>query len=62
MTFWVGIDGKVERVEVVPPIEDDKYRDYFSEVMLTFRFHPARSRAGEAVPGTMSMGILLPSK
>jgi hypothetical protein len=62
VTFWVGIDGRVERTEVEPPIVDDKYRDYFSDVMLKFRFHPARSPSGAAVPGTVTMGFDLPSK
>ena len=38
------------------------YRDYLNEVIMTFRFHPARAPSGEAVPGTKSMDILLPSK
>jgi hypothetical protein len=33
-----------------PPIDDAKYRDYLNEVMMTFRFHPARAPSGEAVP------------
>jgi hypothetical protein len=62
VTFWVRVDGQVQRVEMQPPIEDAKYRNYLEEVMMTFRFHPARAPSGEAVSGTKSMDILLPSK
>lgn len=62
VTFWVRADGQVERVAMQPPIEDGKYRDYLNEVMMTFRFHPARAATGEAIAGTKSMDILLPSK
>jgi hypothetical protein len=62
VTFWVRADGQVERVATQPPIDDAKYRDYLNEVMMTFRFHPARAPSGEAVAGTKSMDILLPSK
>ena len=57
------IDGRVERIGIEPPIEDAKYRDYFSEVMMrTWRFRPARAATGEAVPGTVTIGFNLPSK
>ena len=63
VTFWVAIDGRVERIGIEPPIEDAKYRDYFSEVMMrTWRFRPARAASGEAVPGTVTIGFNLPSK
>jgi len=62
VTFWVRADGQVDRVAMEPPIDDAKYRDYLNEVMMTFRFRPARAPSGEAVAGTKSMDILLPSK
>jgi hypothetical protein len=63
VTFWVAIDGRVERIGIEPPIDDAKYRDYFSEVMMrTWRFRPARAASGEAVPGTVTIGFNLPSK
>ena len=35
-----------------------KYREYFSEVMMrTCRFRPARAPSGEAVPGTVTIGL-----
>jgi hypothetical protein len=60
--FWVRADGSVEVAEVMPPIEDRKYADYFQQVMLTYRFRPAREPSGAAVAGTYEMGIDLPSK
>jgi hypothetical protein len=45
-----------------PPIDDGKYRDYLNELMMTVRFHPARTLSGEAVAGTTSMDISLPTK
>lgn len=62
VTFWVQPGGRVERVEVTPPIEDAKYREYLTGVMMTFRFRPARVPGGDAVPGTITMDITLPSK
>lgn len=63
VTFWVAVDGRVERIGIEPPIDDAKYRDYFSEVMMrTWRFRPARAATGEAVPGTVTIGFNLPSK
>ncbi len=63
VTFWVAVDGRVERIGIEPPIEDGKYREYFSEVMMrTWRFRPARAPSGEAVPGTVTIGFNLPSK
>jgi hypothetical protein len=59
----VALDGRVERIGIEPPIEDAKYREYFSDVMMrTSRFWPARAPSGEAVPGTVTIGFLLPNK
>ena len=60
--FWVRPDGTVEQTEVVPSIADGKYAEYFKQVMLTYRFKPARDPSGQAVAGTYEMGIDLPSK
>jgi protein TonB len=62
VTFWVGADGRVAEVAVAPPIADVNYLKYFEQVMLTFRFRPARDPSGAAVPGTVTMGFELPSK
>ncbi len=63
VTFWVAVDGRVERISFEPPIEDGKYRDYFSDVLMrTFRFHPARSPTNDAVPGTVTIVFTLPNK
>jgi hypothetical protein len=60
--FWVRADGSVETLEVMPPIEDRKYADYFEQLMMTYRFRPAREPSGTAVAGTYEMGFDLPSK
>jgi len=62
VTFWVRPDGRVERIAVEPPIGDAGYLGYFRDVMLTFRFRPARDPSGAAVPGTVTMGFELPTK
>ena len=62
VTFWVRPDGRVDRIAVEPPIGDAGYLQYFRDVMLTFRFRPARDPSGAAVQGTVTMGFELPTK
>jgi hypothetical protein len=47
--FWVAADGHVTRVEVTPPIKDEKYRREFVERMMGHLFNPATTRDGRAV-------------
>lgn len=55
VTFWVAVDGRVERVAVSPEFRDNGYSRRFEEVMKSYRFRPARSAEGQAVPGTVTM-------
>jgi hypothetical protein len=62
VTFWVRMDGQVERYTVVPAIKDRDYAKKFDEVMRAFRFTPARASSGQAVAGTTTITITLPGK
>ena len=46
VTFWVRVDGTVERYEVQPVITDRDYARKFDEVIRAFRFTPARAPDG----------------
>lgn len=59
-TFWVGADGRVQRVEVNPEIRDAEYRQALYERLLDFSFYPARNRAGLAVPGVVPIDFAIP--
>ena len=52
VTFWVRVDGRVERYEVEPAIADRDYARKFDEVIRAFRFTPARAPDGTTVAGT----------
>ena len=62
VTFWVQIDGKVERYTVEPEIKDRDYAKKFDEVMRAFRFTPARGPDGTRIPGTTRISFTLPGK
>ena len=62
VTFWVQVDGKVERYTVEPEIKDRDYAKKFDEVMRAFRFTPARAPDGTRVPGTTRISFTLPGK
>jgi hypothetical protein len=62
VTFWVQVDGKVERYTVEPEIKDREYAKKFDEVMRAFRFTPARAPDGTRVPGTTKISFTLPGK
>jgi hypothetical protein len=62
VTFWVRIDGRVERYTVEPEIKDRDYAKKFDEVMRAFRFTPARAPDGTRVPGTTRISFTLPGK
>jgi hypothetical protein len=62
VTFWVGMDGRVERYQVVPEIKDRDYAKKFDEVMRAFRFTPARAPDGSSVAGTTKISFTLPGK
>jgi hypothetical protein len=62
VTFWVRVDGRVERYEVAPEIADRDYARKFDEVIRAFRFTPARAPDGTTVAGTTTVTFTLPGK
>ncbi len=62
VTFWVKVDGKVERYEVRPVIADQDYARKFDEVIRSFRFKPARAPDGTLIAGTTRVTFTLPGK
>jgi hypothetical protein len=57
VTFWVASDGRVERVALDPEIDDGGFSKRFSDVMRHYRFRPARSPEGVAIPGTTTVSV-----
>lgn len=55
VTFWVGADGRVQKFETDPPLPDGDFARKFAEVMMGYRFKPARAPDGSAVPGTATL-------
>lgn len=62
VTFWVRVDGQVERYQVDPEIGDRDYARKFDEVIRAFRFTPARAPDGTRVAGTTTVTFTLPGK
>jgi outer membrane biosynthesis protein TonB len=62
VTFWVRVDGRVERYEVRPAISDRDYAQKFDEVIRAFRFTPARAPDGTKIAGTTRVTFTLPGK
>ena len=62
VTFWVRVDGRVERYQVEPEIKDRDYARKFDEVMRAFRFTPARAPDGSSVAGIATISFILPGK
>jgi len=62
VTFYVGADGRVDRIETDPEIRDGGFAKMVVERTKTFRFYPARNAEGIAVPGISTMSFTLSSK
>ncbi len=62
VTFWVGADGRVDRLAIEPDIPDRDYDRKFREIMRNYRFRPARSPEGLPVAGITTIGITLGTK
>jgi hypothetical protein len=62
VTFWVRVDGRVDRYEVRPTITNRDYARKFDEVIRAFRFTPARAPDGSRVAGTTRVTFTLPGK
>ncbi|MFZ5623928.1 MAG: TonB family protein, partial [Gemmatimonadota bacterium] len=58
VTFHVDADGRVTAVDVNPPISNGGFARRFDEVMRNYRFRPARSAEGVAVPGTTVVTVI----
>jgi TonB family protein len=57
VTFWVGTDGRVQRVVLDPGIDDRGFERRFVDVMRNYRFRPARSPDGSPIPGTTTVTV-----
>ena len=57
VTFWVGTDGRVEKVATAPDIADGGFAKKFNDVMKNYRFRPARSPEGTIIAGTTTVTI-----
>lgn len=62
VTFYVRADGRVERLDTDPPISDAEYAARFDETLRSFRFLPARTVTGTAVPANAVLTFQLPSR
>ena len=51
VNFFVLADGRVDHVVFVPEIPDRGYSKKLEDAMRAYRFRPARSAAGQAIPG-----------
>jgi hypothetical protein len=47
--FWVRSDGRVTKIEVMPPIRDSDYRRRFMDSMSNIVFGPAKTRDGRPI-------------
>jgi hypothetical protein len=59
VTFWVSADGRVDKFETDPEIEDRDYLEKFSEIVMKTRFRPARTRSGVPVAVVFPMDFIL---
>jgi protein TonB len=57
VTFYVTVDGRVDRIDVAPEIRDGGFARRFAEAMRNYRFRPARSAGGAPVPGTTTVTV-----
>ncbi len=55
--FWVTADGRVVKIEVMPPIKDSGYRREFTERMMGYLFNPATTRDGRHVESIASLVV-----
>jgi outer membrane biosynthesis protein TonB len=62
VTFWVRADGRVDRYEVAPVIDNGDFARKFGEVMRAFKFTPARAQDGSRIAGTTTVEFTLSGK
>jgi hypothetical protein len=56
---YVGLDGRVERFETDPPIDDSRFRQRLNEVVTGYKFTPARDSTGQIVRGVAVVTLTL---
>ena len=57
VTFFVLADGRVDRVVFGDDVPDRGYAKKLEDVLKAYRFRPARSAAGLAIPGNTTLSI-----
>ena len=62
VTFAITTDGRVERFETDPVITNRGYYRKFAEIVLGFRFRPARGPDGQPVAVVFPMEFTLPTQ
>lgn len=62
VTFAITTDGRVERFDTDPVITDRGYYKKFADIVLGFRFRPARGPDGQPVAVVFPMEFTLPTQ
>ena len=62
VTFWVRVDGRVDRYQVAPVIDDRDFARKFGEVIRAFKFIPARAPDGSRIAGIATVEFTLSGK
>ena len=57
--FTVGVDGRVEKVEITPTIRDTEFRRTFTDILLDWRFAPALTRQGVPIRVEFTVNVAL---
>lgn len=55
--FWVAADGRVTRVEMLPPPRDGSCRRDMAERLMIYKFRPATTRDGQPVASVTEVKI-----
>ena len=59
---YVGIDGRVERWESDPPVDDRGFRARLADVIAGYKFTPARDSIGRTVRGVAVVTLTLSTR
>jgi hypothetical protein len=61
LTFrvFVGTNGRVERYEVFPAVNDRGFRRKLDDIILGYNFYPAKDSTGQIVPGVTTVTMTL---
>jgi outer membrane biosynthesis protein TonB len=55
--FSIRADGRVTRIEVIPPIKDSRYQRVFMKAMQDLAFSPVKTRDGRAIDYVYSIVV-----